>query len=563
MFLPYFNFKENPFNLTIDLAYLYLGHHHEEANAHLTYAVSEGEGFIVITGERGVGKTTVCRSFLEGLGKNVETAYIDRSTSNPQKLLLYINAEFKIRSKTATIKDLADALNEFLMQKKIEGKKVAVFIDDAHQLNSDVLEQVRLISNLETTKDKLLQIVLIGEPKLSVMLNSNELRQIGQRVSVGYCIDPLTYDETVGYIQHRLTIASKGPPIRFDPKAVRRIFKYSLGIPRYINVACDRALEIAYQRKFNHIDSDIAKATIRYLSDRAETGKSKSRHRRLVGSIAAICCLIFVTAIAVFYFRYNSDQNSSKEVIAVKKVPLAPGRSTEMPVGAVLSSPVDPEPPATKEELPLEPVQPDQPAGPTETTDSSDVEQSSVPMMAHSVPAETSVSSSDSSDVEQNSVPMMAHSVPAETSVSSSDSSDVEQNSVPMMAHSVPAETSLSSSDSSNVEQRSVPMMTPTVSAETSVPSFESSDVEQRSAPMTHSVQVGAFRRTENAEDLIAQLAVKGYSAQIVEIPDSQGRLWFTVRIGDHPTLESAEKQAGMFMEEENMKAYVRPYNAF
>ena len=537
MFLPYFNFKENPFNLTIDLAYLYLGHHHEEANAHLTYAVSEGEGFIVITGERGVGKTTVCRSFLEGLGKNVETAYIDRSTSNPQKLLLYINAEFKIRSKTPTIKDLADALNEFLMQKKIEGKKVAVFIDDAHQLNSDVLEQVRLISNLETTKDKLLQLVLIGEPKLSVMLNSNELRQIGQRVSVGYCIDPLTYDETVGYIQHRLTIASKGPPIRFDPKAVRRIFKYSRGIPRYINVACARALEIAYQRKFNHIDSDIAKATIRYLSDRAETRKSKSRNRWLVGSIAAICCLIFVTAMAVFYFRYNSDQDSSKEVIAVKKVPLATRQSTEMPARSVLPSPVDPEPPATKEDLPLEPVEPDQPAGPTETTDGSDIEQRSDPMMAQTVPGESSDSSSDSADVEQGSDPMMAQTVPAESSVSSSDSSEVEQ--------------------------RTVPMMTPTVPAETAVPSFDSSDVKQKSAPMTHSVQVGAFRRTENAEDLIAQLAAKGYSAQIVEIPDPQGRLWFTVRIGDHSSLESAEKQAGMFTEEENMKAFVRPYNAF
>jgi cell division protein FtsN len=106
-------------------------------------------------------------------------------------------------------------------------------------------------------------------------------------------------------------------------------------------------------------------------------------------------------------------------------------------------------------------------------------------------------------------------------------------------------------------------METPTVPAESSVPFSDSSDLEQKSAPMTHSVQVGAFRRTENADDLIAQLAVKGYLAQIVEIPDSQGRLWFTVRIGDHPTLESAEKQAGMFMEAENMKAYVRPYNAF
>ena len=140
MFLPYFNFKENPFNLTIDIAYLYLGHQHEEAIAHLTYAVSEGEGFIVITGQRGVGKTIVCRSFLEGLDADVEAAYIDRSTSNPQRLLLDINTAFKIHSDANTIKDLADALNEFLMQKKLEGKKVVVFIDDANKLNADVLE---------------------------------------------------------------------------------------------------------------------------------------------------------------------------------------------------------------------------------------------------------------------------------------------------------------------------------------------------------------------------------------------------------------------------------------
>ena len=465
MFLPYFDFKENPFNLTIDRAYLYLGRHHEEANAHLTYAVSEGEGFIVITGEHGVGKTTVCRSFLEGLDANVETAYIDRSTSNPQKLLLYIIAEFKIRSGTERMKDLADALNEFLIQKKLEGKKVAVFIDDAHKLNSDVLEQVRLISNLETSKDKLLQLVLIGEPKLSEMLNSNELRQIGQRVSVCYCIGPLSYDETVGYIQHRLTIASKGAPIRFDQKAVRRIFKYSRGIPRKINIACDQSLEIAYERKLKFIDTGIAKAAIRYLSDRAETEEPKSRNRWLRGSFAAICCLIFAIAIAAFFFRYDSDHNSSKEVIT-EKVPVTTGQATVMPERSALSSPVNPEPPARKEDIPIEPIpiQADEPVGPADTSD----------------------------------------------------------------------------------------------------PSADRSDLEQRSTPMmTHSVQVGAFRRIENAEDLINRLEAKGYSARIVEVPDRQGRLWFTARIGDHATLESAEEQARIFMESENMRTFIRPYKAY
>ena len=462
MLLPYFNLKENPFNLSIDPAYLYLGRHHEEANAHLTYAVSEGEGFIVITGERGVGKTTVCRSFIEGLDRNVETAYIDRSTSNPQKLLLYIVAEFKIRSATERIKDLADALNEFLIQKKLEGKKVAVFIDDAHKLNSEVLEQVRLISNLETSKDKLLQLVLIGEPKLSEMLNSNELRQIGQRVSVGYRIGPLTHDETVGYIQHRLTIASKGPPIRFDRKAVRRIFKYSRGIPRNINVACTQALEIAYKHKLKIIEIGIARAAIRHLNDRAETEEPKYRNRRLPGSIAAICCLIFMMAMAVFFFRYNSDDNFSKEIIT-QEVPAATGQTKEIPVRPVLPSRVNPEPPAIKEDIAIEPIQADPPVEP----------------------------------------------------------------------------------------------------AETSVPPSDSPAPELRSSPkMTHSVQVGAFRRIENAEELIGRLKAKGYSARTVRIPDSQGRLWFTVRIGDYPTLETAKEQARIFREDVNMGTFIRPYKA-
>jgi hypothetical protein len=319
-----------------------------------------------------------------------------------------------------------------------------------------------LISNLETSKDKLLQLVLIGEPVLSEMLNSNELRQIGQRVSVGYCIGPLTHDETVGYIQHRLTIASKGPPIRFDRKAVRRIFKYSRGIPRNINVACTQALDIAYQRKLKFIEIGIARAAIRYLNHRAETAEPKFRNRWLPGSIAAICCLIIVMAMAAF-FRYDRDDNFSKEIIT-EKIPAATAPATEIPDRPALPSPVNPEPPAIKEDLAIEPIQADPPVA--------------------------------------------------------------------------PAETPAPPSDRPVPELRSPPMM-------------------------THSVQVGAFRRIENAEELTGRLKAKGYSARTVQIPDSQGRLWFTVRIGDHPTLESAQEQARIFREDVNMKTFIRPYKAY
>ncbi len=462
MFLPYFNFKENPFNLTIDLAYLYLGHQHEEAIAHLTYAVSEGEGFIVISGQRGTGKTIVCRSFLQGLDANVETAYIDRYTSNPRRLLLDINTAFKIHSDASSIKDLADALNEFLMQKKLEGKKVVVFIDDAHKLNADVLEQVRLISNLETSRDKLLQLVLIGEPQLSEMLYSNELRQIGQRVSVGYCIGPLSYDETVGYILHRLTIASKGPPIRFDQKAVRRIFKYSSGIPREINLVCSQALEIAYRRQLKYIDMDIAKEAVSYLGERAQRVKPESRKRRLSGPIAAVCCLLLAMTIAVYFFISGDEQDLSKEIITDGSA-MAPEFATKFPEAPAPPASVNPEPPVIKEDIAAERFQADYlkvPVGPFE-----------------------------------------------------------------------------SPSDNSKIE-------------------------EKISLKLSHSVQVGAFRGTENAENLVARLKAKGYSTRIAEVPDAQGQRWYIVLIGDHPTQEAAEEQARAFTESENMKTFIRPYKA-
>ena len=227
MYKKFFGFKENPFSLAPNPIYLFLGRSHEEALAHLIYAVAEGEGFISLIGKRGVGKTTICQTFIERLDENVEVGYIYRPESSPQKLLQKVNSEFGISSDTDDIKVLIDTLNSFLIQKRGEGKRVVLFFDDAHGLKADALEQVRLLSNLETTQDKLLQIVLVGEPELAKMLDSHKLRQIGQRVSVSYNINPLTYDETCAYIYHRISIASQGNPVRFNTPAFRRIYRFT------------------------------------------------------------------------------------------------------------------------------------------------------------------------------------------------------------------------------------------------------------------------------------------------------------------------------------------------
>ena len=266
----FFGFRENPFMLAPNPAYLFLGKSHEEALAHLIYAVSQGEGFISLIGKRGVGKTTVCQTFIDRLDENTEVAYIFKPELHPQELLKKINSEFGISADTNDVKDLIDALNSFLMQKRLEEKTVVLFIDDAQSLKKNVLEQVRLLSNLETTRDKLLQIVLVGEPRLADMLSSRALRQIGQRVSVSYDIKPLTYEETCAYIYHRMSIASQGTRVQFDAPALKRIYKFTSGIPRMINAACDRALHVASSLKHPGVTDKIARTAILYLANGAD-----------------------------------------------------------------------------------------------------------------------------------------------------------------------------------------------------------------------------------------------------------------------------------------------------
>jgi general secretion pathway protein A len=268
MYNKFFGFKEKPFKLVPNPAYFYLSKSHEEALAHLNYAMSQGDGFVEITGEVGTGKTTLCRAFLESLNGTVEAAYIFNPKLSPKQLLRTINEEFGIKSEGDNTKDLIDTLNIFLMQKKASGKKVILLIDEAQNLNRNVLEQLRLLSNLETNRDKLLQIILVGQPELSQILNSHELRQLGQRITLSYQLGPLTFNESKEYIQYRIGIAAYKTAIKFDRSAYRQIYKYSKGIPRLINIVCDRALLTAFVLNQFKITAYIAKTSIKELASR-------------------------------------------------------------------------------------------------------------------------------------------------------------------------------------------------------------------------------------------------------------------------------------------------------
>jgi general secretion pathway protein A len=268
MYENYFGFKEKPFKLVPNPDYLFLSKSHEEALAHLNYALSQGDGFVEITGEVGTGKTTLCRAFLENLDDNAVAAYIFNPKLGPRQLIKTINDELGIKYKADNTKDLIDNLNNFLMHQKTLRKKVILLIDEAQNLSKNVLEQLRLLSNLETRKDKLLQIILVGQPELSDILDSHELRQLGQRITLRYHLSPLTPEETIEYIQYRIDIASQKSGLKFDRAAYRPIYKYSQGIPRIINIACDRILLTAFGLSKYRITGKIARDSIQELKNR-------------------------------------------------------------------------------------------------------------------------------------------------------------------------------------------------------------------------------------------------------------------------------------------------------
>lgn len=264
MYCQFYGLKERPFNVTSDPAFFFLSKKHKEALSHLLYGVSQRKGIIVLTGEIGTGKTTLCRFFLNQLDTNTKTAFILNPYFSDIQLLEAIVKDFgiNIKPKNNSRLGLVWELNRFLLRETESGNNIVLIIDESQNLKPHMLEQVRLLSNLETEKEKLLQVILVGQPELNRRLNLYDLRQLRQRIMVRYHISPLENDEIMQYIKHRLKVADARKDLEFTDEAVGAISKFSSGTPRLINMICDRALLAGFVAETARIDADIIKKCI-------------------------------------------------------------------------------------------------------------------------------------------------------------------------------------------------------------------------------------------------------------------------------------------------------------
>jgi general secretion pathway protein A len=302
MYEAYFGLKENPFTLSPDPRYLYLSPQHREALNCLIYGIGEKKGFIVVTGGIGAGKTTLCRALLADMDGMTASALIFNPALSDMELLKTINQEFGIRIVgRGTRKRYIDALNTFLLQNFAAGKNAVLIIDEAQNLSHSVLEQIRMISNLETVREKLIQIILLGQPELRRLLALPSLRQLNERITVRYDLKPLAREDVRHYIEHRLATAGadKGSS-SFTAGSYDLIYYLSRGIPRRINAICDRALLIAYGRDLRTIDRRLVRAAVRDIGPGylAETGVRRRTVLILIALLAAV--LLMAAGYVVF-----------------------------------------------------------------------------------------------------------------------------------------------------------------------------------------------------------------------------------------------------------------------
>ena len=267
MYCDYFGFSEKPFNITPDPAFLYLSPGHEELLTSIVYGIQERKGFIVVVGDVGTGKTTILNTALQWLSQKTKSAYVCNYDMNFEELLALVLFELGLEKTGTKLSKVAalQCLSEFAQKQLSSGGNVAIIVDEAQNLNLRAMENLRLLSNMETPKHKLVQIVLCGQPELDTRLDQPELEQLKQRVSVRRRIQPLNEKETYEYIRHRLEVADHPGTDLFGFKALGGIWNYSAGVPRKINILCDNALTIAFRNNKKAVNQSILMQAIRDL----------------------------------------------------------------------------------------------------------------------------------------------------------------------------------------------------------------------------------------------------------------------------------------------------------
>jgi general secretion pathway protein A len=319
MYKAFYGLNDNPFSIAPNPHYLFLSERHREALAHLTYGLGETGGFVLLTGEVGTGKTTVSRCLLRQLPESTDTAFILNPTLTELELLATLCDELNIRySENPSLKQLTDLISQYLLSNHEKGRNTVLIIDEAQHLRPEVLEQLRLLTNLETDTKKLLQVILIGQPELQQLLKRQELRQLAQRITARYHLLPLTRDEISLYVQHRLQVANRFEPL-FTAKACRALHKYSGGIPRLINLLCERALMAGYGQSKVPIDHHMVKQAAKEVLGEVEESRIPFKALAITGAVLLVFSLSFYG-----FYQFAIQGAQTLKMAQASQIALAP-----------------------------------------------------------------------------------------------------------------------------------------------------------------------------------------------------------------------------------------------